>query len=81
MNIGINKALGKIIKELRRSKKSSQESLAEATGLHTNTIYLLESGLHEPRLSTFLFIAKAFEIAPDKLMGLVMAEYYKENGN
>lgn len=78
MNIGINTTLGLMLRRLRKKRNLSQEALAEISGLHINTIHLLEKGLNEPKLSTFLFIAKALDITPIQLMEMLITEYYKD---
>lgn len=77
MNIGINSTLGLMLRKLRRKRNLSQEAVAEISGLHINTIHLLEKGLNEPKLSTFFFLAKALEITPIQLMEMLVTEYYK----
>jgi len=81
MDIGIKKVLGNLLKKLRTKKAHSrltQKEFSEVSGLHVNTIHLLEQGANEPRISTFIFLAKAFDIEPEELMKLLMEEYYKK---
>lgn len=81
MDIGIKKVLGKLVKKLREEQethKLTQKQFSELSGLHINTVHLLEQGLNEPRISTFIFIAKAFQKEPQDLMKLLMDEYYNE---
>ena len=82
MDIGIKKVLGKLVKKLReeqQANKLTQKEFSELSGLHVNTIHLLEQGINEPRISTFIFIAKAFNREPEELMKLLMDEYYNED--
>lgn len=78
MNIGIHNTLGLMLRKMRKQRKLSQDQLATISGLHINTIYLLEKGLNEPKLSTFFFIAKAFDLTPMELMKMLTKEYYNE---
>ena len=50
------------MRTLRQKKSLSQENVAEISGLHVNTIHLLEKGKSEPKLGTFIYIAKALEV-------------------
>ena len=77
MNIGISRIYGKILRTLRKKKEISQESLAENSGLHINTVYLLERGKNEPKISTFLFIAKALDLDAGEFLNTVLKEYYE----
>ncbi|MEM7174138.1 MAG: helix-turn-helix transcriptional regulator [Bacteroidota bacterium] len=67
-----------MLRKMRKQRKLSQDQLATISGLHINTIYLLEKGLNEPKLSTFFFIAKAFDLTPMELMKMLTKEYYNE---
>lgn len=81
MDIGIKECLGKLVRKLREECKTgrlTQKEFSELSGLHVNTIHLLEQGLNSPKLETFIFIAKAFEKEPQDLMKLLMDEYYNE---
>ena len=52
------KAFGTILKEVRESKKVSQENLALEADLDRTYISLLERGLRQPSLGTLFDIAK-----------------------
>ena len=82
MDIGIKKVLGKLVRKLREehevNRLMTQKEFSELSGLHVNTVHLLEQGVNEPRISTFIFIAKAFNREPEELMKLLMDEYYNE---
>lgn len=54
---------GKVLRELRKEKKVSQEKLAELCELDRTYISLLERNLRQPTLSTFFRIAKALQIS------------------
>lgn len=75
VNIGVVAVCGRVIAKLRKEKGLSQKSLADQSGLHVNTIHLIENGNNEPRLSTFLFLASSLEVTPEDLMKKVTTNY------
>ncbi len=54
---------GKVLQEIRKERKISQEKLAELCELDRTYISLLERNLRQPTLSTFFKIAKALQIS------------------
>ena len=64
----VNKAFGELVKALRKEKKWSQVKLSKTSKLHINTVYLIESGMNDPRMSTFLLIAKGLKMDSVTLM-------------
>ncbi|HQG65192.1 MAG TPA: helix-turn-helix transcriptional regulator [Smithella sp.] len=66
----IEEAFGKVIKDLRTTKKISQEQLAEASNLDRSFISLLECGHKQPSLVTIFQLAKAFKISASKILFL-----------
>lgn len=54
----------KSIKDIREQKKLSQRSLATLAGLSYKTIQLLESGKHDPQISTLSRVAKSLGYPP-----------------
>ena len=75
VDIGIASVCGRVIEKLRKEKGLSQKSLADRSGLHVNTIHLIENGNNEPKLSTFLFLASSLEVTPEDLMEKVTTDY------
>jgi len=63
-----SKDFGIVLKELRKESKVTQEGLAELTGLDPTYISLIERGLRNPTLNTFMKIAEALKIDPSVLM-------------
>ena len=63
----IKKLLGKRIKEIRISKKLTQEQLSELTDIGTTSISKIESGIYHPTDDNLEKIAKALKIEPYKL--------------
>ena len=56
------KLLGKRIKEIRKSKKYTQEKLAEMVNIDITTLSGIESGRHFPSLVTLEKIAKILSV-------------------
>lgn len=56
------KLLGQRIKYFRKSKKLTQEQLAELVGMEPNSISIIESGRNFPTLNSLEKIAKALDI-------------------
>lgn len=67
----IIKVFGQILRELRESKKLSQEKLAELADLDRTYISLLERGQRQPTIRTLFQIAKALNIKPSKIIETV----------
>ena len=59
------------IKKYRNDKHVTQEHLAEAVGLTTDYISLIEREKRIPSLKTLILIAKALEIEPFVIVHLV----------
>lgn len=60
--------LGNRIRELRELRGLTQEDLAAATGVGCKHISVLERGVKEPKLATFLAIADALKVTPNDLL-------------
>ncbi len=71
MNNHIGKYFGLTIRELRTSKKISQEKLAELSDLDTTFISMLENARRTPSLKTVFAIAAAFNMPAGKLVSLM----------
>lgn len=63
----IKKLLGQRIKELRKSKKITQEELAEKIGIGTSNISYIENGKYAPSIENFEKIAEVLEVEPCEL--------------
>ena len=61
-------SLGNRIREVREAQGLTQEELAARTGLSIKHLSVLERGLKEPRLTTFLLITEALETTPNELL-------------
>jgi transcriptional regulator with XRE-family HTH domain len=54
---------GKVLQEIRKERKISQEKLAELCELDRTYISLLERNLRQPTISTFFKLAKALNVS------------------
>ena len=50
------------VRELRERRSMTQEQLAEAAGLHLNTISELENKQHEPKVTAIAKLAKGLDV-------------------
>jgi transcriptional regulator with XRE-family HTH domain len=64
----IEQAFGRVLKELRKESKLSQENLALETDLDRTYISLLERGLRQPTLKTIFRLSKPLQIAPSQFL-------------
>lgn len=71
----IKSKLGEVIKDLRKARNLSQEELANLSELHINTIYLLEKGKIEAKISTLLFLAKGLQLELDTFCKLFLKKF------
>lgn len=58
---------GQRIRNLRKSRKLSQEELADITGFHRNYIGMIERGERNPALVNIQIFAEKFEISLSEL--------------
>lgn len=68
-----NKAFGQAIRELRRSKNQSQETLAFDAGFDRTYISLLELGHKSPTLDTIMALCSALDVSLAQLASRVEA--------
>ena len=54
----------------RKSQGLSRSGLAKKSGVHSNTIYLWETGVVEPSLSVATCVATALNVSLDWLVGM-----------
>lgn len=64
----LRKTLSSNLREFRRSKRITQDGLAEICGLHRNYIGAVERGERNVTLATLARIADALEVAVPKLL-------------
>lgn len=64
------KRLSERLREVRKSKKLTQQELAEKAGLHLTYIGHLELGKYHPTVFVMWKIAKALEVSMNELTNL-----------
>lgn len=64
----LEKAFGVALKKTRERKKMTQLKLAEKSDLDVTYISLLERGLRQPSLKSFVRIASALGVSPSELL-------------
>ena len=67
-------AFGLVVRELRQSKRLSQENLAFDSGLDRNYISLIELGKSAPTVTTVFKLCEALGLPPSKLFELVQEQ-------
>lgn len=72
--------IGKNIRKYRLARKLRQEDLAEATGLSTNYIGMVERGDKIPSLESFIAILNTLDVSADMVLcDVVKAGYAVKN--
>lgn len=61
--------IGETIRQLRREKELSAETLGAFAGVSSGAIYSYEKGVAIPPLNVIEKIAKKFEMTPEELLG------------
>ena len=65
--MSIKKLLGKRLQEIRKSKKLTQEQVAEMIGVETPSISNIENGKYYPNAENLDKLMKVFNIRPHEL--------------
>jgi len=66
--VNLEEKLGRVIQELRRQRKLSQEKLGFESGLHRTYISLLERGKRSPTMTTLIKLAIALNVPPSEIV-------------
>ena len=69
-----NKAVGRVIRRLRKEKGLSQEVFSGLAGIARSHLSMIESGDKHANFETVWKIANAFEILPHQLVKLIEEE-------
>ena len=78
--ISFKEAFGKNLKEIRKSKGITQESLAEMIGIHPRQVSKIETGEHFPNSTTLENICVTLSISPRELFNFELKELTQETG-
>lgn len=70
-----NITIGKVLKELRIAKKSSQEEISARSSLDRTYISMLERNIKQPTITTIFLLASALEIQPSEFVKKIEEEY------
>ena len=73
-----NKAIGIVIRRLRKEKGLSQEVLSGFAGIGRTHLTMIENGNKVPNFDTIWKIALALELRPSELVKLFEAELNEE---
>jgi len=65
---GAEKALGVVLREIRKSMGLSQEEFAFETSLDRTTVSMLERGLMSPTLRTLVRLSKRVRLLPSEMV-------------
>lgn len=65
---GLDEAFGRVLRDVRKSKKLSQEALGTAGNLHPTYVSLLERGKNSPSLRALFVLAEALDMQPSELV-------------
>ncbi len=69
--MGLEEAFGLVLRDLRRERGMSQETLALESQLDRTFISLLERGLRQPSLTSVFQLARSLDLSPEDLVGAV----------
>ena len=73
--------VGRILRELRDSRKLTQEVLSGLAGLDRTHYSKIERGLRSPTIDTLFKIASAYDMRPHQLMKLIEQAVEEEQIN
>jgi transcriptional regulator with XRE-family HTH domain len=71
MVITPEQVFGEVLREIRRSRRLSQEQLAEVSGCHRTYVSRLERGVNGPSLSMLFQLGKALGVTPSEILARV----------
>ncbi len=74
-----NKAVGKVIRRLRKERGLSQEVFSGLAGIARSHLSMIESDDKHANFETIWKLANAFEITPHQLVKLIEEEITNQN--
>lgn len=79
--INFKEAFGKNLKQIRKSKNITQETLAEMIGIHPRQISKIETGEHFPNSTTLENICISLSVSPKELFNFDLQEVVENTGS
>ena len=79
--INFKEAFGKNLKQIRKSKNITQETLAEMVGIHPRQISKIETGEHFPNSTTLENICISLAVSPKELFNFDLQEVVENTGS
>ncbi len=79
--INFKEAFGKNLKQIRKSKNITQETLAEMIGIHPRQISKIETGEHFPNSTTLENICISLAVSPKELFNFDLQEIVENTGS
>lgn len=73
-----NKAVGRVIRQMRKEKGLSQEVFSGLAGIARSHLSMIESGDKQANFETLWKIANAFDMLPNELVRMI-ENYISEN--
>lgn len=78
--MNFKEAFGKNLKQIRKSKNITQETLAEMIGIHPRQVSKIETGEHFPNSTTLENICVTLSISPRELFNFDLQEITEDTG-
>ncbi len=75
MNEIENITVGAVLKQIRKSKKMSQEELAHRSSLDRTYISMLERNIKQPTITTIFLLSEALGLKPSEFVNLLEDEF------
>lgn len=76
-----DKAVGAVIRSLRRERELSQEVLSGLSGIARTHLTMIERGVKQPNFETIWRIANALNLRPSELVLLVEQQIEKRDAD
>lgn len=74
-----NAAIGRVVRQLRKQKRLSQEVLSGFAGLARSHLAMIENGSKQANFETIWRLSNAFELPPHEFVRLVECEIERMN--
>lgn len=70
-----SRALGEVLRELRRTRGLTQQDLDFDTGIHRTTISFWERGVHSPTVENLRTLSKKLGVTPAEILRMAEERY------